>query len=800
MRSNSERLIDTVVDSELSNGVPNPIVQQVQQWIDHPSWDTQAPTDVGDDDIHVCIALFSAPASDCSMRSGDRSRSIDDDDQDEDEKAEHSEPEEDDLERVESFDRFSFERILGAGGFGIVLCVFDRVLNRHVALKIQRPSLRYSRILQRRFLREVQVAASLEHPGILGVLETGRIGGHPYILSEVVDGPDLSCYLRTQQGRIPHSHSVALLRQVAEALQYAHERGVLHRDLKPSNILLEPTSSKTPNHLPFIPKLTDFGLAKRVNHQADLQENLSAGCQLMGTLRYMSPEQAAGKIRDVGIASDVYSLGAILYQCVTGKTPYQGVSSAEILSKILSEPIVPPRRIDSSLSRDLENIILKCLSREPRDRYASAGELAAELTRLEAGEPILARRASLFRRLRYWARQNRELALMATLSAAMITGTMITVSILYLRERKAVSLALSAIHESFAKVADEVLDDVPNMTEKRYQLYLLQIEKLKKFNTEFGLDARNRYALSIAYSRAGTAAGRTGRQAESRMHREECLKLLEELLKADPDNLEYQYDAFFNRKNIATELFGPVSYLDERLALKEAVHRDGLRLLALAPNNRDYRDAVASCKYDLAIDYELIDQVVAEKFFLDAIQISDALWKENPNQLIFVKYSLLGRGRLASIYGRTGRLEEAEQILRKTMSILDAINHPDRHDPWFEIIEREPLQSLTETCVARGNWDEVAELARRSLEIDTRLFPLYPNNRTYLAGQCRSQIELLRAERNRGAVRNEADRLTEIERLLTECANYPDSAQYVRSLRAFLTDTSNTPLSLIQNP
>jgi serine/threonine protein kinase len=784
------------------------VIHTVQQWIDHPSWDVANPTDSAAEDLAACYQLFGRIPDSLlnvlqSLESGfpesetDSAANV---------RSSHStwipnpgvEPMfdvflDEPIPEVPA-SRFVPQRLLGMGAFGIVLCVQDTKLDLTVALKLLRPSLGQSQSLERRFLREAQAAASLDHCGIVRVFETGRIGRHPYIMTSLVNGPNLADLLKERGGRLTSTQAVPLIARVAEAVQFAHERGVLHRDLKPSNILLEPSTATDSDIAEFRPKLTDFGLAKRVNHQADVKDNLSDGCQILGTLRYMSPEQAAGRMNDVGIGSDIFSLGAILHQTLIGTTPHEGRSTVETLTRILQEPAASLRRIDKSIPQDLDNIVLKCLAREPHDRYASAGDLAADLHRFLRGEPVVARKASWIRRARYWVSQNPAVAGMTTLSAFVIIGSLITVSTLYLRERKAVDLALDAIHESYASVADEEFDDIPGMAEKRYELSLLQIQKFRKLTADLGNDSRGRYALSIAYSRAATAAGRLAMRAKSRQYRDECLALLEALLEEDPDNLDYQYDVFFNRKVIASEFFGPGSTLHERIAMKEAVHRDVLRLLELAPHDRYYRDALASCKYDLAIDYLLTDPGPAETFFRDAWQMSDALWKEHPAELMFVKYSLLARANLATTFRSAERYGEAEQLLREAMSILNAIDHPDRSKPWFEEIERKLLGSLIDNCVARENWAEAAQLAKRCIEIDTRLLALNPNLTVYLLGKTQFQIELLRAERHLGDVPEEAARLAEIESLLAECERHPDCAIDVPMLRAFLNDSSNTPI------
>ena len=768
-------------------GISQDAIRIVQDWIDHPSWDTQEDTSESkDEDIQRCVDLFREDAAERCTESANRPIP-----------ASFSAQVETDESIVEaSADRFAFERLLGVGAFGVVLAVYDKILARRVALKILRPSLGNARTLERRFLREVQVAASLDHTGIVRVFETGRIGSHPYIMTALIDGPNLAIHLKDRGGIIRACDAAELIAHVAEALQFAHERGVLHRDLKPGNILLEPDTNKGDTQA-YMPRLTDFGLAKRVNDPMDEKANLSDGCQMLGTLRYCSPEQASGRLKDVGTASDIYSLGAILHQALTGKTPHEGSSNAELLTNILQNPVPSLRRLDSAISKDIDNIVLKCLSREPHDRYATAVELAADLKRFLRGEPVVARKASVVRRLRYWVWENPAIAGMATLTLAVILGALIVMSVLYVRERQAVDLALKAINESYVRVAEDVLIDVPNSAEKRYQLHLMALDAHKKLAEGFGYDARSRHRLSVAYSYAGTAAGRLARRQESRQYREACIDLLQRLLKEDPDNERYQYDLFFNRNNIANAMHDAADDPRDRIAMKELVHESILKLLKLAPKNRDYLDASASAKMSLAAEYVRTDKARAPQMFREACEISDRLWAENPKDLVFVKYALTARAHLADLLRNNGDLKESERLCLEAVAILQSITNPDRTRPWFEEIEREPIRSLAELRFSQGNWAEAVPLLRRCAEISNTQSTLHPENDGYLHMQCQFAIELLRAERHLGNVPNSEARLAEIERLLTECERFPGlGVSYVQAMRSYLSDTSANPMKI----
>jgi WD40 repeat protein len=326
--------------------------------------------------------------------------------------------------------RFRVIRELGRGGAGIVYLAVDPLLRRNVALKVPRLDALGTPELRRRFLREAQAAAGLDHPNIVPIHEVGEIGPFCYLVSTYCPGPSLASWLKQQREPVSPQVAAELVTTLAVAVHYVHSQGILHRDLKPANILLvsggavsgewsgdrPPTTHYSPltSHQP---KITDFGLAKWTEGQADTKTGT-----VVGTPFYMAPEQAEGRQRDIGPATDVYALGVILYEMLTGKTPFQGEPDLNVLKQVVGQEPAPPRTRRPELPRDLEAVCLKCLEKEPRQRYATAAALAEDLHRFLAGDSTTARPAGPMRRLGRQVRRHRAALAGAVLLLAGMLG------------------------------------------------------------------------------------------------------------------------------------------------------------------------------------------------------------------------------------------------------------------------------------------------------------------------------------------------------------------------------------------
>ena len=311
--------------------------------------------------------------------------------------------------------RFDVIDHLGSGGFGFVVRARDRLLGRDVALKMPLPERILSTADVHRFLREAQSAARLDHPNIVRVFDAGELGPLGYfIASEFCAGPSLRRWLGTQTGPVAPRLAARLVAALAGAVQHAHERGILHRDIKPDNIIL--AGGPEPEEL--VPRLTDFGLAKLVEEAGDETRSEAR----LGTPHYMAPEQAAGRRREVGPATDIYALGATLYEVLTGRVPFRGETDAETLRLVLDSEPVAPRLLRPGLPRDLETICQKCLRKVPSQRYVSAAALGDDLARFVDGRPIQSRPVSRWERARGSAQRRPAVAALLSLVVLLASG------------------------------------------------------------------------------------------------------------------------------------------------------------------------------------------------------------------------------------------------------------------------------------------------------------------------------------------------------------------------------------------
>lgn len=357
---------------------------------------------------------------------------------------------------ISTFGNYEILEELARGGMGIVYKARQIGADRVVALKVIRDNDPQKEEVER-FLVEARAAANLDHPNIVPVYEVGELNGCPFFSMKLVAGQSLNKLLDRKP--IESKRAAEIVEASSRAIAFAHEEGIIHRDVKPANIIVDPSGS---------PHVTDFGLAKVVGSAIELTRD----GQIVGTPAYMPPEQALGDRGKIGPLSDVYSLGAVLYACLTGRPPFQAASIMATINQLMKKEPVPPSQLNADVDQDLETICLKCLSKEPASRYGSAGELASDLSRYLNGQPILARPVSTFERARKWAIRNPVVTALSALTALALLVTLVGGAMYQYRLTEALGLA--------EKESDRAVKSEAERTDLLYQSLVDQAEALNQ--------------------------------------------------------------------------------------------------------------------------------------------------------------------------------------------------------------------------------------------------------------------------------------------------------------------------------
>jgi serine/threonine-protein kinase len=360
--------------------------------------------------------------------------------------------------------------VLGRGAMGVVYKAWQRGLKREVALKMILAGDHATERDLARFRTEAQAVAQLHHPNIVEIHDIGEHDGKPFFSLEYVAGESLS--KKVAGAPLPPRVAAEIVRTMALAMRYAHDKGIIHRDLKPANVLVTTDGQ---------PKITDFGLAKRLDEDSGQTHHGS----VLGTPSYMPPEQAEGRNADVGPLSDVYSLGAILYELLTGRAPFRAATMLDTLSQVRKQEPVSPVQLQPGTPRDLETICLKCLQKDPKKRYAGAGELAEDLRRYLAGEPIKARPVPLWEHAWRWCRRN---PVVAGLSAAVALLLLVALGI---------SITTAAVvHEDNVTISNANTEITKQWTRANENAAAKELEAKK--NEKLADHAKKQYNLAVS--------------------------------------------------------------------------------------------------------------------------------------------------------------------------------------------------------------------------------------------------------------------------------------------------------------
>jgi tetratricopeptide (TPR) repeat protein len=614
--------------------------------------------------------------------------------------------------------------VLGQGGMGMVYQARQLSLKRTVALKTLLAGAHAGPSLFARFRAEAEAVARLQHPNIVQIYEVGQHEGCPYFALEYVEGGSLAQRLRAVPP--PPRQAAQWLLALARAIHYAHERGILHRDLKPANVLVATDGTL---------KITDFGLAKQLTGAG---EKTRTG-EIFGTPSYMAPEQAGGVTKSIGPAVDVYALGAVLYEMLTGRPPFLSDSAYGIVKQVLTEEPVRPRRLQPRVPPDLETICLHCLNKEPRKRYASALALEQDLQRFLAGEPIRARPAGLAERLLKWAERRPALAallIVSTVALLLVLGgiTYLNVRLASFNQRLQVEIREKDRQRELAEKNLEVaVNAVGNLlrTSEDHLKYLPQTREVRRNLLEAGhqlyqdiLDRAGRGPQleglrGLVSLNLGSILSSLGRQKEADEAYGRALSVYQDLMARSPDEPEFRLQMAYLQRQRGIRL-APEKAEEAEAALRKSC--EFYEKLA-----RDYPE-ILSYQYEwsrsLYFFSDLLDHAgkrsESESTWRQAVEIAKRLVQQAPNDSDY-------RSQLASVLhglgsyllGQQKRLDEAQQDFEEAIrhQRLALQSRPSNYLYRQELANH--YESLAWVLVIVGN----QALAAQTAEELAKLFP-----------------------------------------------------------------------------
>ncbi len=477
-------------------------------------------------------------------------------------------------------------RRIGCGGMGDVYAAsrtaaFEQV----VAVKLMRWDVQ-GPDSRDRIERERQLLAELQHPNICRILDGGETAdGRPYIVLEMIVGQHLDLHCEAHD--LPVNGRVALFKILCIAIQYAHAKGIIHRDLKPSNVLVDEQGTV---------HVTDFGLARRVDRRAD-EASLTHTEQIVGTPSYMSPEQARGS-RDVGVACDVYSLGALLYRLLSGRPPFRGANSIETISQVIRDAPVPLRRILPKLHRDLETIVMKCIEKSPNLRFANVQELIDDLGRFELRHPIRSSPIAWPEKVKRWCLGNPTTAILigALFVTASAAGFFVTyqwrASETARRNAEQNEIIAHRMSRAALQLSEKLLTS-PDLSETQLPFFEQTLAAYQDLASSPTASPSTQFELAQTHHFIGRLYSNRGQYLQARKAFSQQIDGLRRLMDRSPNDMRLRYDQFFAIHSIAEtyRLEGNLSEQDEYDEMASEALR---QLMKLEPDNPIYADALAA--------------------------------------------------------------------------------------------------------------------------------------------------------------------------------------------------------------
>jgi len=643
------------------------------------------------------------------------------------------------------FGRFMVRRELGRGSFGMVSLAYDPHLQREVALKVPRAEIQVTPELRARFRHEAMAAAGLDHPNIVPVYEAGEEGSVCFIASAYCPGSTLAAWLRRRTGPVPCNMAAGLVATLAEAVEHAHGRGVLHRDLKPSNVLVEEPAAGEPaaDSSGLVLRVTDFGLAKLLDPLPgeDAAANRTVSGVILGTPNYMAPEQAEGRAGGVGPAADIYSLGVILYEVLTGRPPFEEDSALETLVQVRTQDPLPPSRLRPRLPRDLETICLKCLNKAPQARYPSAQALAEDLRRFLAALPIRARPTPAWERAFKWVRRHPAVAALAGAGAVAAVALAVVIGLANVRLQRErdraetrrleavanLRKARDAVDRMLTRVSEVRLKDIPQVEPVQRALLEDALEFYRDFARQAHGDPEVLLEVSEAYGRVGRSYADSGWNDQAERCFLEASALQNQLAVSFPAVAVYRrelartgYDLGILWNNLGRKVEAQEILLKARALLETLTSTD--------PREPTYRTVQAAIHEAYAIT--LIGSTregEAAAEFRKAIDLLDELAARFPDTKDYPARAAVSRGNLAGALMKGGRLDEAEAVLRRNLEFWERLANSDPATSNNRSKLALTLDNLAHVLEKSGRKPEVEQALHRAADLRLTLTKDFPN-------------------------------------------------------------------------
>lgn len=681
-------------------------------------------------------------------------------------------------------------RLLGRGGMGAVYLADDLTLGRQVAIKTL---LIQDGDLAARFREEVTAVASVRHPGVLQVFQAGEVDGVPFCAMELAGGGTLAELVAGQP--LSSQVSAAIIAPLAEAIHHCHQLCVLHRDLKPSNVLLGARTDSPPRSPDEVArlqlKIADFGLAKKLQGSAKLTQT----GDILGTPAYMAPEQASGVVSQLGPGVDIYALGAILYELLTGRPPFQSPDVMQTLMMVISRDPVPPRQLSSGINRDIETICLRCLEKSPKRRYGSAGELADDLHRYLDGRPIVARPIRAWEKGLKWARRRPAAAMLFFGAIVGVAGLIVGVGVLRQKNEalikaqaetsESLQTALSAISKLLIELGEE-LSTTPQTEELRRRMLVEAEELCVRLSSSSVFDERGRATVAQARFLLSDIYRLQGRVAEARPMAIQAREDYSQLARQSPTNVDYLRFEIASRGAVARLLLD-ANEPEAEAEFVAAIER------ANGVADESIVQLVGKLRNNLALYYARTGRTdLAEREHRALLIDRERIARESPGDEAFRDLAAT-QSNIGVIIARSGDGQSADQWHAATVESLLKIKRPipsDRVALGKALLNRN-------SYLSRSSLEQAEKMARSAVDVFSRLaldFPTVPEHRSIYA------YSLMRLGTAHGVVGREKEALEEYDkaRVIVEklVEQFPKNAEYQTMLeycRSILTPPKKGP-------